>query len=125
MAEKKKLLSGIYNFTMLGVVVAAVVLINIISSFVYKRYDMTEDQRYSLANGTREYLKEAENFKSRLNLKIYLEGNLPAEIAHFRNAVEDKLKEFKQYAGDRIEYQFIDPQVGTDKEKQELQYIMG
>lgn len=120
MAEKKKLIKGIYNWTFLIIVVVAIVLINIISSFVYQRYDMTEDQRYSLAEGTITYLEETENFKSRLNLKIYLEGNLPAEISHFRNAVEDKLQEFKQYAGDRIEYQFINPSVGTEQEQQEL-----
>jgi ABC-2 type transport system permease protein len=55
-----------------------------------------------------------------LNIKIYLEGKLPAEIKHFRDAVEDKLKEFKIYAGDRIEYQFINPQVGTEEEQREL-----
>ncbi|MBL4861634.1 MAG: Gldg family protein [Crocinitomicaceae bacterium] len=121
MAEKKKLIKHFYNWTFLAIVVVAVVLINTISSFVYKRYDMTEDQRYSLANGTITFLKSSENFKGRLNLKIYLEGKLPAEIAYFRDAIEDKLKEFKQYSGDRIEYQFINPNVGTEKEQQELQ----
>jgi ABC-2 type transport system permease protein len=120
MAEKKKILSGIYNYTFLGIILAAALLLNIISSFVYKRFDMTEDQRYSLANGTVDFLKNSENFKGRLNIKIYLQGNLPAEIDHFRNAVEDKLKEFKQYAGNKIEYQFIDPNIGTDKEQQML-----
>ena len=120
MAEKKQLLKGLYNWTFFIIVVVAIVLINIISSFVYKRYDMTEDQRYSLANGTIEYLENAESFKTRLNLKIYLEGNLPAEIKHFRNAIEDKLIEFKEIAGNKIEYQFINPYVGTDEEQQEL-----
>ncbi|MGB0914993.1 MAG: GldG family protein [Crocinitomicaceae bacterium] len=120
MAEKKKFIKGIYNWTFLIIVIVAIILINIISSFVYERYDMTEDQRYSLADGTRSYLSDTEHFKSRLNLKIYLEGNLPAEINHFRNAVEDKLQEFKQYAGNKIEYQFINPNVGTENEQQEL-----
>lgn len=108
---------GLYNWTFLVVVIIAIVLINIISSFVYKRIDMTADQRYSLSNGTISFLENADNFKSRLNIKIYLEGNLPAELNHFRNAVEDKLKEFKQFAGNKIEYQFIDPSVGTKQEK--------
>ena len=61
MAEKKKILSGIYNYTFLGIILAAALLLNIISSFVYKRFDMTEDQRYSLANGTVDFLKNSEN----------------------------------------------------------------
>ena len=120
MSESKKLIKGLYNWTFLMIVVVAVILINIISSFIYKRYDMTEDQRYSLDNGTVSFLEQTDNFKSRVNLKIYLDGNLPANIKHFRNAVEDKLQEFKQFTGNRIEYQFINPNVGTEKEQQEL-----
>jgi gliding-associated putative ABC transporter substrate-binding component GldG len=120
MAEKKKIISGFYNWTFLSIVVIAVILINIVSSFVYRRIDMTEDQRYSLAEGTQTFLKETKDLKGRVNLKIYLEGNLPSEIKHFRDAIEDKLKEFKLYAGDRIEYQFIDPHDGTDDEKEAL-----
>lgn len=120
----KKSISKFYSFTFLAIVIAAVILINIVSSFVYKRYDMTADQRYSLAQGTKEFLKKSDDFSGRINLKIYLEGNLPAEIAYFRNAVEDKLNEFKEYAGDRIEYQFIDPNVGTDKEQKELHDLL-
>ncbi|TNE73630.1 MAG: hypothetical protein EP333_06485, partial [Bacteroidetes bacterium] len=120
MAEKKRLISGLFNLTFLGIVIVAVILLNVISSFVYERVDMTSDKRYSLAEGTITYLKKSENFKSRLSMKIYLAGNLPAELSYFRNAVEDKLKEFKQYAGDRIEYVFVDPNQGTDEEQKEL-----
>jgi len=95
-------------------------LVNIISSFVYKRYDMTADKRYSLAEGTITFLEDKEKFSGRINIKIYLDGNLPADLAHFKNAIEDKLKEFKQYAGNRIEYQFINPNEGTEAEQQEL-----
>ncbi|MCH2224599.1 MAG: Gldg family protein [Crocinitomicaceae bacterium] len=116
----KKLTKGLYNWTILAIVIVAIVLINIISSIVYYRVDVTKDQRYSLAPGTEKFLSTSENFKSRLNLKIYLEGNLPADLDYFRDAIEDKLKEFKLHAGDRIEYQFIDPNTGTDEEKIEL-----
>lgn len=120
MAEKKKIISGFYNWTFLAIVVIAVILINIVSSFVYRRIDMTEDQRYSLAEGTQTFLGKTQDLKGRVNIKIYLEGNLPAEVKHFRDAIEDKLKEFKLYAGNRIEYQFIDPHDGTDNEKEAL-----
>jgi gliding-associated putative ABC transporter substrate-binding component GldG len=45
---------------------------------------------------------------------------LPSELRTFRNAIEDKLNEFKAIAGDRIEYEFIDPNVGTEQEQYEL-----
>jgi len=120
MAEKKKLIKGLYNWTFLSIIIAGLLLVNIISSFVYKRYDMTADKRYSLAEGTISFLENTDKFSGRMNIKIYLAGNLPADLAHFKNAVEDKLKEFKQYAGNRIEYQFINPNEGTEAEQQEL-----
>ena len=120
MSEKKKITKGLFNWTFLGIVVVALILINIISSFLYTRIDMTEDQRYSLTDGTVAFLENKEQFKNRVSIKIYLEGNLPAEIKHFRDEIEAKLVEFKQIAGDRIEYQFLDPNVGTEGEKQAL-----
>lgn len=120
MAENKKWGKGLFNWTYLLIVIVGIILVNIISSFLYRRLDMTEDSRYSLSQGTIAYLENKENFRNRINLKIYLDGNLPAELKHFRNTIEDKLKEIKQYAGDRIEYQFINPNVGTEGEQQAL-----
>jgi gliding-associated putative ABC transporter substrate-binding component GldG len=120
MAEKKKFAKGIFNWTFLAVVAVGVVLINIISAYLYTRVDMTQDKRFSLAEGTISFLENKDNFDNRLSLKIYLDGALPSELKQFRNAIEDKLKEFKQYAGDRIEYQFINPNVGSEGEQQAL-----
>lgn len=119
MAEKK-IAKGLFNWSFLGLFIAGIILLNVIASLLYRRIDMTEDGRYSLSKGTIAFIENKSNFENRLNLKIYLEGNLPAELKHFRNTIEDKLKEFKQYAGDRIEYQFIDPNAGTEAEKQDL-----
>ena len=117
MAEKKTIMKGMYNWTFLAIVIVAIILVNVISSFTNKRWDATKDQRYSLSKGTIDFLSDTSTFKDRLNIKIYLEGNLPSELKHFRNAIEDKLKEFKEIAGNRIEYQFINPMVGTEQEQ--------
>jgi ABC-2 type transport system permease protein len=106
-----------YNWTFLSLFIIGLVIINIIAALTYFRIDFTEDNRYSLANNTKSYLENEENFNNRLLFKIYLEGKLPAEIKSFRNAIEDKLKEFKQYAGNRIEYQFIDPTQGSEEDQ--------
>jgi gliding-associated putative ABC transporter substrate-binding component GldG len=119
--QTKKTTNGLYNWTILGIVLAAVILVNVISSFWYKRIDVTEDQRYSLTESTKEFLQKSDSFKGRISIKIYLAGELPAEIEHFRVAIEDKLKEFKIHAGDRIEYQFINPSVGSKVDKRELE----
>ncbi len=120
MAKEKKYSKGFFNWSFLIIVVVGLILVNIISSFLYTRVDMTGDKRFSLSQGTIDFLKNENNLKNRLTLKIYLEGNMPSEIKHFRNAVEDKLKEFKQFAGNKIEYQFIDPNTGTEVEQNNL-----
>jgi ABC-2 type transport system permease protein len=118
--EKNKFYKGIFNWSFFLILIVGLVLFNVIASFVYFRFDATEDKRYSLAEGTKNYLSDEEKFKDRIAIKIYLEGNLPSEIKRFRNALEDKLKEFKQYAGKRIEYQFLDPMEGSDEDRQAL-----
>nr|WP_294862435.1 gliding motility-associated ABC transporter substrate-binding protein GldG [uncultured Fluviicola sp.] len=126
MAESTNKTKKFYNWILLGIIVGVVVFLNIIGTFIYSRIDMTEDERYSLSAGSIEFLEKmkedgAKNNKvNRLYLKIYLEGKLPAEIKRFRNAVEDKLAEFKEIAGNRIEYEFIDPLEGTEAEQNSL-----
>ncbi len=120
MAETSKSVRNAYNWLLLLIVVAIVILLNVIGSFVYKRIDMTEDSRYSLSEGTVTFLENKKQLSSRLLIKIYLEGNLPAELKRFRDAIEAKLVEFKEYAGDRIEYQFIDPKQGSEADQNYL-----
>jgi len=119
MSEKSKY-KGLFNWTLLIIVVVGIVLVNIISAFIYKRIDMTQDQRFSLSQGTINFLSDKEKIKERLTVRIYLDGTMPAEIKLFKNAIEDKLKEFKEYAGSNIEYKFIDPNLGTEEEQKEL-----
>ena len=109
-----------YEWSFLLILITAIVLINTIAAFIYFRFDATEDNRYSLANGTINYLEDENNFSDRIHIKIYLDGVLPAEIKRFRNAIEDKLKEFKGFTGKRLEYSFIDPLQGNEQDKQTL-----
>ena len=122
--SEKKAKSFIYNWTFLTIIIVALILVNTIAGIVYFRYDATEDKRYSLSNGTIEFLSNEENFSDRILLKIYLDGNLPAELKRYKNAIEDKLKEFKQYAGKRLEYEFIDPLEGTEEDRRALYEIL-
>lgn len=120
--------SGFYNWVTLLIILGIVIFLNIIGTFIYSRIDMTEDERYSLSDGTISFLetfnKESKESKgkeaNRIYLKIYLEGEMPAEIRRFRNAIETKLQEFKEIAGDRLEYEFINPDQGSDAEKRTL-----
>lgn len=116
---------GIFNWGYFLGLLIALVLLNIIGALVNLKVDMTEDSRYSLANGTAQFLSDPKNFENRISIKIYLEGELPAEIQTFRNAIEDKLKDFKSIAGKRIEYQFVNPNEGHANKKEEYFFLRG
>ncbi len=107
---------GLYNWTVLGLLAAVLVLLNFIGSMLYMKLDMTKDQRYSLAQSTVNYLSDKNNFENRISIQIYLDGNMPSELKNFQNALKDKLKDFKRIAGNRIEFLFTDPNVGTEDE---------
>jgi gliding-associated putative ABC transporter substrate-binding component GldG len=107
---------GLYNWTVLGLLAAVLVLLNFIGSMLYFKLDMTKDQRYSLAQSTVNYLSDKKNFENRISIQIYLDGNMPSELKNFQNALKDKLKDFKLIAGTRVEFLFTDPNVGTEDE---------
>jgi ABC-2 type transport system permease protein len=107
---------GLYNWTVLGLLAAVLILLNFIGSMLYYKLDMTKDQRYSLANSTINYLSDKNNFENRISIQIYLDGNMPSELKNFQNALKDKLKDFRRIAGNRIEFLFTDPNVGTEDE---------
>ena len=111
---------NLYRWLILLVIVVFIILINIVGHYTSFRYDMTEDQRYSLSPGTETYLKHIKKFGNRINIKIYLDGELPSELRSFRNSLDEKLKDFKTTVGDRIEYTFINPNGGSDKDKEVL-----
>ncbi|NBO61780.1 MAG: hypothetical protein EBU82_12600, partial [Flavobacteriia bacterium] len=110
---------GLFNGGYFAGIITVLILLNVIFSLLHFKLDLTADQRFSLARGTQAFLKKTKNQESRISLKIYLEGDLPAEIQGFRNAIEDKLKDFKSLAGNRIEYEFVNPNEGHASKKEE------
>ena len=54
-------------------------------------------------------------------VKIYLDGDLPPAFKKLRNSAKELLDEFRVYARDNIEYEFVDPSASTvKKERDEL-----
>ena len=96
----------VFNF--IGTI-AILFLLNYILTFFFGRFDLTEDKRHSLSDNTIALLQDETRMEERIFLKIYLEGDLPADIMKIRNVLQEKLDEFIVYGGDKIQYEFIDP----------------
>ena len=102
------------------VVIAAVVLVNFLSSFFFYRIDLTKDKRHSLSESTIEMLK---NLEDRVYIRVYLKGkDQPADYQLFAKQVEQMLQNFRSYSKN-VYFEFIDPIEG--KTNEELNSILG
>jgi len=93
--------------------VLIIVLINIIGSFIFTRFDLTSEKRYSLSPSTKELLKEIDDI---VYFRVYLEGDFPAGFKRLRNATKEMLDEFRAW-NKNIQYEFVNPS-GSENEKE-------
>ncbi|MCX6291939.1 MAG: gliding motility-associated ABC transporter substrate-binding protein GldG [Bacteroidetes bacterium] len=107
------------NIIRLILAVTMLILVNVISGFVFTRMDLTAEKRFSLAPSTKELLKKLDDV---IYVKIYLDGELPPGFKRLRNSTRELLDEFRVYAGNNIEYEFIDPNAIANKEERNKLY---
>jgi ABC-2 type transport system permease protein len=98
---------------------AIIILVAIISSLAFMRWDLTEEKRYSLTPATIELL---ENLDSKVLVNVYLKGDYPADFKRLENATRELLIELRSYSNNNIEYQFINPSENPDKKQREKIY---
>ncbi|MBI1779803.1 MAG: gliding motility-associated ABC transporter substrate-binding protein GldG, partial [Sphingobacteriales bacterium] len=86
------------------VLIALLVLVNITATFFKFRIDLTEEKRFSLSTPTKKLLKHID---STITVDVLLEGELPADFRKLQVSTKDLLNEMKEYAGKKLEYNFI------------------
>jgi ABC-2 type transport system permease protein len=86
-----------------------------VGSFVFHRFDLTSEKRYTLSDATKNLLSEINDV---VYVKVYLDGEFPAGFKRLRNETKEMLDEFRAYSNDNIEYEFIDPSVSDNKKQQ-------
>lgn len=72
--------------------VVILILLNILSSKVYQRFDLTSDKRYTISSSTEQII---DNIESPLIIDLFLEGDLPAEFRRLRSETVQLLEEFR------------------------------
>ena len=95
----------------IGLVLLALVLLNVLSAFVFFRLDLTAEKRYTFSDATRKLLT---TLSDDVHVTIYLTGDLPPGFKRLENAARETLDEFKVIAGNRVTYRFVDPDAQTD-----------
>lgn len=102
------------DLALLLISLVSVVVINFLSSFIFGRFDLTSEKRYTLSETT---INELENLEDVVFVRVYLEGNLPTEFRELHDATKEALDDFKAYAGSNLEYEFIDPSISPDEKE--------
>ncbi len=97
---------------MAGIII--IIAVNIISSFLFTRIDLTSENRYSLSDATKKMLDDVDDI---VFFKVYLEGDFPAGFKKLRRETREMLDEFRAY-NKNIQYEFINPaDAGTQEER--------
>ena len=88
-----------------GITIVLLLVLNTIGSFFFFRFDLTKDKRYTLSPTS---LQIIEQVKNPLYIKVYMQGELPAEFKRLELETRQMLEEFQGY-NSNIVFEFIDP----------------
>lgn len=100
---KKKRTGGVF----IAALVAALIGLNILAAIVHKRFDLTEEKRYSLSAPTKDLLR---NLDSTVSIDVFVSGaDLPAVVRKFQGSIDDFLSELSEQSGSKVKYRFVNP----------------
>jgi gliding-associated putative ABC transporter substrate-binding component GldG len=93
------------NLKTIAKLLIGLLLINFLGNQYYKRIDLTQDKRYTLTNTTKDIINSLDNV---LNVKVYLQGDFPAEFKRLQIETKQFLEELRA-VNSNIRIQFINP----------------
>ena len=99
-----------------GIIAAIIIFFNMIASNISARFDMTENNVYTMSDVTKNIL---ENIDEPVMVKIYYSEKFPKQLLTVKQYVLDLLQEYKNYAGSGLEYEFHEIGEGSDDIKTE------
>src|SRR5215217_100646 len=109
-AARNKRIAGILIFA------AVLVVLNVLSQYVYTRIDFTSEKRFTLTGKSKALLKRA---NKEVIITVFLDGELPAAFKRLRNATKDLLSDYRAYGGSNIKVVFTDPIAGLSGAEQD------
>ncbi len=100
---KKNLLSNKFYWVVL---LLAVLALNWLAEQLPARFDLTEEERYTLSSPTRKLLNSLEE---PVQIDVLLNGELPAGFKKLAASTDDLLREFKGVGKSNLSFRFIKP----------------
>lgn len=100
------------------VVAGILILLNILAGRFFFRIDLTEENRYTLSNATKNLLNELED---PITVTAYFSEGLPPNIDQTRIEFKEMLSEFATRSRGKILYEFINPNKDPQIEQEAMQ----
>jgi len=101
------------------IVLGILILVNILSTRMFVRFDWTQGKQYSISDSTKALLTGLDDI---VTVKAYFTEDLPPQFISLRQYVKDILSEYKAYSAGNFDYEFVDPMKDL-KHAQEAQSI--
>ena len=112
----KKYEKILYSFIGILLIIFISVLINFISSKIYKRIDLTENKIYTLSDASKKILNKLD---TPVKIKFYFSksnSQMPVYLKTYAKRVEDLLEEYVQAGKGNITLEKLDPEPDSDAE---------
>ncbi|MDQ6530795.1 gliding motility-associated ABC transporter substrate-binding protein GldG [Flavobacterium sp. LHD-85] len=107
-------LSTKHNLKTLGITIFILIVLNVLGTIFFHRFDLTKDKRYTLSPTSLGILKQVKN---PLSIKIYMAGDLPADFRRLQQETKQLLEEFQAY-NNNIVFEFVDPLENEDESEE-------
>lgn len=101
------------------VALIVIIVINLISSHVFKRFDLTKDKRYTLSETAKQTIA---NVDAPIIVDVFLEGDFPSEFRRLRNETQQILEEFS-VSNSNLKFNFINPLEKEDSRERNIQQL--
>lgn len=99
------------NLKTLGITIFILIVLNVLGSLFFHRFDLTKDKRYTLSSTSLQIVKQVKN---PLSIKIYMQGELPADFRRLQLETKQLLEEFQAY-NSNIVFEFVNPMENEDE----------
>jgi gliding-associated putative ABC transporter substrate-binding component GldG len=100
------------DFLIMLIGITLLVLVNISSSRHFFRWDLTEENRYTINEATKEMLSQLDD---QVYVEVYLAGDLNPDFKRLQRSIQETLAEFNIYSDNLVQYSFNDPTTNMDQ----------
>ena len=113
----KKIFSATNSLITIVLIVGILVIVNIISSRYFRRFDFTQSKKYSLSEGTKNMMR---NLPSNIIVRGYFTEDLPVQHQELIRYTKNMLNELALHSDGRMKVETIDPANLNEEKRSEM-----